>query len=200
MFIPSSWTFNQSCLFCRLQWRKIHQGENLKIHPTQVHAVEPSHRAAASFEFKLEALLAKICGQSHNAAHEMDSYHCDQPLVSCFIPRSKHVAKVCRLWNNDQSTNWQLHGLPWFARCLGPNPFGPRVLMMWPVQTVNDVSSMYLDELVGPPGLELIYTFKLAFTLDTPYPSRATKASRVWTVWYRPEHPKRQESGRPAWF
>ena len=36
----------------------------------------------------------------------------------------------------------------------GPNPFGPRVLTMWPVQTVNDVSSMYLFNLVGPPGLE----------------------------------------------
>ena len=36
----------------------------------------------------------------------------------------------------------------------GPNPFGPRVLTMWPVQTVNDVSSMYPFNLVGPPGLE----------------------------------------------
>ena len=56
--------------------------------------------------------------------------------------------------------------------------------------------------LVGPPGLELVFTFKLAFTLDTPYPSRATQASRVWTPPTRPEHPyrpvqtKRPESGR----
>jgi transposase InsO family protein len=138
----------------RLQWRKIHQGENLKRHPTQVHAVEPSHRAAASFEFKLKAHRAKICWQSHNAAHEMDSYHCDQPLLTCFIPRSKHVAKVCRLWNNDQSTNWQLHGLPWFARCLGPNPFGSRVLTMLPVQTVNDVSSLSPRALLLGHGVE----------------------------------------------
>jgi len=67
-------------------------------------------------------------------------------------------------------------------------------------------------KVVGPPEVEPIYTFTLAFTLDTPYPSRAAQASRapvpsranqasrVWTVWYRPEHPKRQESGRSAWF
>ena len=36
--------------------------------------------------------------------------------------------------------------------------------------------------MVGPPGLELIYNFKLAFTLDTPT---------------CPEQCKRQESGRP---
>jgi len=36
----------------------------------------------------------------------------------------------------------------------GPNPFGARVLTMLPVKTVNDVSSMYLSLLVGPPGLE----------------------------------------------
>ena len=62
--------------------------------------------------------------------------------------------------------------------------------------------------MVDPPGLEVIFTFKLAFTLDTPYPSRATQASRVWTPPTRPEHPyrpvqtkrpeqrKRPESGR----
>ena len=32
----------------------------------------------------------------------------------------------------------------------GPNPF-PRVFTMWPVQTVNDVSSMYPFKLVGTP-------------------------------------------------
>jgi len=50
------------------------------------------------------------------------------------------------------------------------------------------------------PEVEPIFTFKLAFTLDTPYPSRATQASRVWTPPTCPEQPKRQESGRPAWF
>jgi hypothetical protein len=54
--------------------------------------------------------------------------------------------------------------------------------------------------MVGPPGLELIYTFKLAFTLDTSDPSRATQASRVWTPPTCPEHPKRQVYGRSAWF
>ena len=33
-----------------------------------------------------------------------------------------------------------------------------------------------------------------------PVPSRANQASRVWTVRYRPEHPKRQVYGRSAWF
>jgi hypothetical protein len=36
----------------------------------------------------------------------------------------------------------------------GPHPFGPRVLTMWPVQTVNDVSSKYLFYLAPRPGLE----------------------------------------------
>ena len=47
--------------------------------------------------------------------------------------------------------------------------------------------------MVGPPGLELIYTFKLAFTLDTSDPSRATQASRLWTPPTRPEHFDRPE-------
>jgi hypothetical protein len=36
------------------------------------------------------------------------------------------------------------------------------------------------------PEIDLIFTFKLAFTLDTPYPSNVTKRS---------EQTKRQESG-----
>ena len=67
---------------------------------------------------------------------------------------------------------------------------------------------MAFSLLVDPPGLELIYTFKLAFTLDTSDPSRATQASRLWTPSdrpeqlkrpehpYRPEQLKRPESGR----
>ena len=55
--------------------------------------------------------------------------------------------------------------------------------------------SVAFSLLVGPPGLELIYTFKLAFTLDTSDPSRATQASRLWTPSDRPEQLKRPESG-----
>jgi hypothetical protein len=46
--------------------------------------------------------------------------------------------------------------------------------------------------LMDEPEVELIFTFKLAFALDTPYPSRAAQASRLWTPPTRPEQRKRQ--------
>jgi hypothetical protein len=42
------------------------------------------------------------------------------------------------------------------------------------MKKTTDLKISGFSLLVGPPGLELIFTFKLALILDTPYPSRAT--------------------------
>ena len=51
------------------------------------------------------------------------------------------------------------------------------------MKKATNFKNQRLLNLVGPTVLKLIFTFKLALTLDTPNPSRH------WTHPTRPEHP-----------